>query len=124
MFFEDIAKKWHYYTYEIADPRTRDRPLMGTPIPILVLCSFYVIFNNYILKGIMRNRSPIGIRFASIAYNSYLLSAYLYFSYKLSYFWFFKYNWRCEPVDQSYSQESLEVNAIKILLEQTVTACF
>jgi GNS1/SUR4 family len=131
MFLEEFAKKWHYYTYEMADPRSRDRFLMGSPVSIIALCTFYVVFNNYILKGFMRDRKPFDIRIASIAYNFYLMSACMIFSYKLSYFWFFKYNLWCEPVDHSNSEEALEVNScqhfrafLTVQSSQVVDICY
>lgn len=112
---DSFARKWHNFTYNQGDPRTRDRFLMGSPVIVVVICVFYAILINVLLKKFMENRKPFNTRFISLGLNSYLLATAFYFFYmccKIG--WFTKYSWRCEPLDRSNSEDALEVKWIKI----------
>jgi hypothetical protein len=107
MIFNENTTAWTHYFYDVADPRTqRDRFLMGSPVQIVCLSILYIYVSNYALEGLMRNRKPVNIRFASIVYNIYLWTGYIVITYKLGYLRIMKYNWRNEPVNRSYSKEA------------------
>lgn len=116
MVFEIFSEKWHRWTYTEADPRTRNRPLMGSPSTAVAICIFYVVLIKIILVKVMGTRKAFNTRFLSLALNSYLLATACYFFVKsCSIGWFTKYSWRCEPLDPTSSEDAIEVNFCKVL---------
>lgn len=103
-----VFEKYLNFGYEDADPRTRDRFLMGSPIPVIAICIFYVILIKVILERFMDKRKAFDTRFVSLALNFYLFLTACYFFFKC-FNWFKNYNWRCEPLDRSNSEEAVEV---------------
>jgi len=111
---------YHEIFYERADPRIRDKFLMGNPIPIVLIYTFYIIFIKYLLPRYMRDRKPIDIEKPGIILTIVLFFNSLYFFVISSEPWLFIYNWRCEPIDWSYSDLALRVripcaNLIRII---------
>ena len=98
--------------YEKADPRIRDRFLMGNPLPIVSIYLFYIIFIKYILPRYMRDRKPIDIEKPGIILTTVLFFNSLYFFVITFEPWMFIYNWRCEPMDWSYSELALRVRFV------------
>lgn len=108
---QNFSRKWNEIMYNEADPRTRDMPLMGSPLPVIIICIFYAILIKVILFKVMDSRKAFNTRFLSLSLNIYLFCVSLYFLYKSSTLaWFNNYNWRCEPIDKSNSSQALEVN--------------
>ncbi|XP_070501570.1 very long chain fatty acid elongase 1-like [Chironomus tepperi] len=99
---------YHELFYERADPRIRDKFLMGNPLPIVSIYAFYIIFIKYLLPRYMRDRKPIDIEKLGIALTIVLFFNSLYFTVIGSEPWLFIYNWRCEPVDMGYSELALK----------------
>ncbi|KAL7013694.1 hypothetical protein ACKWTF_015532 [Chironomus riparius] len=98
---------FHEIFYERADPRIRDRLLMGNPLPIVSIYAFYIIFIKYLLPRFMRDRKPIDIEIPGIVLTTVLFFNSLYFFILASEPWLFVYNWRCEPMDYSYTDLAL-----------------
>lgn len=58
----------------------------------------------------MRNREPFDIRWLMVAYNSLMVMVSCYLTWKLGvHGWFGKYNYRCQPVDYSDSEDAIGV---------------
>lgn len=111
---ESYPFSWHNLTYENADPRTRDRFLMGNPAIVIGFCIFYFVLIKVILARYMDSRKAFETRLISLTLNTYLLCTAIYFFYKCCKIgWFTKYSWRCEPLDRSYSDEALEVKWLR-----------
>lgn len=107
---QNFSQKWNEIMYSDADPRTRDMPLMGSPLPVITICIFYAIHIKMILLKVMDSRKAFNTRLLSLSLNIYLFCVSLYFLYKSSLLaWFDNYNWRCEPIDKSNSEQALEV---------------
>jgi hypothetical protein len=53
---------YHELFYEKADPRIRDLPLMGNPLPIVLIYTCYAIFFKFFMPRIMRDRKPVDVR--------------------------------------------------------------
>lgn len=107
---EKFVEKWHEAMYLDADPRSRDKPLMGGPLPLLTICAFYLILIKVIMKKVMDSRKAYETRLMSLALNTYLFLSSCYFFYKSCVIgWFTTYNWWCQPIDRSNSPEAIEV---------------
>ena len=101
---------YHEIFYEKADPRVRDRWLMGDPMQILLIYGFYIIFIQYILPKFMENKKPFDIDKAAVALNSTLFLSCLFFFYQGFVPWFSIFSWRCEPMDWSESELAVLVS--------------
>jgi GNS1/SUR4 family len=95
--------------YDLADPRSRNKWLMGSPYPLIVWTLAYLSLVK-ILKLFMKNRRPFNINIASLIVCPFFIVTNGFLCFKTAPFWLFKYNWRCEPLDTSNSQEALLVD--------------
>lgn len=108
------SSSWYYdFFYEKADPRIRDKWLMGDPLQIVAIYTFYVIFIIYILPWYMRDRKPMNVDRAFTVLNIALFSTCVYFVTEGIPYWFFKFSWRCEPIDRTESYLGLKVREFK-----------
>ncbi|GFR06632.1 elongation of very long chain fatty acids protein AAEL008004 [Trichonephila clavata] len=102
------AVQLYNHTFENADPRVKDWPLMQSPFPTLVICLSYVYVVKYLGPSIMKNRQPLDIRWLMALYNFVMvIFSFLIFYYFGIYGWFGSYNFKCQPVDYSYSPQAL-----------------
>jgi hypothetical protein len=105
-----IPEFWRKITYNSADPRIRDRILMGSPIPILTVTLFIYVILNLITKLMSRRKEGFKLEKLSLGISCYIWIGNLYFFYKSSVLgWFSTYSWICEPVDRSNSIRALEI---------------
>lgn len=111
-----LSSWYHEIFYEKADPRIRDRWLMGDPIQLICIYTFYVIFIKYILPWIMRDRKPVNIDKAAIVLNSALLLSCIYFVCEAFPHWVFEFSWRCQPIDWSESEIAMKVRIKNIVV--------
>lgn len=103
--------KWKELMYDDADPRTRDKFLMGSPLLVIAICCLYAFLIKRIMPKVMDQRKAFNTRWVSLSLNFYLFLTASYFFYKsVKIGWFTKYSWRCEPIDRSNSEEAIEVN--------------
>lgn len=105
MFKENYIK----LIYGAADPRIRDKFLMGNTVPMHLITAIYFVMIVFCLKPIMRDRKALKINLLLQTFNVFLFTTSCFYFYKFGVLWFTKYNWRCEPLDKSYSREALEV---------------
>ncbi|KAI1280910.1 putative protein for very long chain fatty acid elongation [Halotydeus destructor] len=90
------------------DERVREWPMVRSPLPTIGLCLSYVMFVKVIGPYLMRDRKPFDIRWLMVAYNFLMVGVSTYLFYKLGvHGWFGKYNYRCQPVDYSDSEDAI-----------------
>jgi GNS1/SUR4 family len=94
--------------YDLADPRIRDKPFMGSPWPITVFSISFLTLIGF-LRHWMKHRKPFKLRMFSIVLQSLLLSLNIFGFLKGWPYWTSKYSWRCEPLDTSNSADALQV---------------
>ncbi|CAL1268630.1 unnamed protein product [Larinioides sclopetarius] len=104
------AVQFYNHTFENADPRVADWPMMHSPFPTLIICLSYVYIVKYLGPSLMKNREPLDIRWLMAIYNfSMVIFSFLIFYYFGVYGWFGSYSWKCQPVDYSNSPEAIGV---------------
>lgn len=71
----------HHYMDKYSDPRTRDWPLMSSPLPTLALCLGYVYLVKVLGPRLMENRKPFQLKNTLIVYNfvQVVFSAWLFY---------------------------------------------
>ncbi|XP_060650422.1 elongation of very long chain fatty acids protein 7 [Drosophila nasuta] len=91
-----------------SDQRTRDYPLMSSPFPTIAISLSYAYFVKVLGPKLMENRKPFELRKVLIVYNALqvLFSSWLFYESCLG-GWLNGYNWRCEPVDYSFSPHAI-----------------
>uniref|UniRef100_T1INH9 Elongation of very long chain fatty acids protein n=1 Tax=Strigamia maritima TaxID=126957 RepID=T1INH9_STRMM len=95
--------------WELRDRRLDDYATMNSPLCVLMVCCFYVLFSLYIGPWLMKNRKPYNIKPVIIAYNTIMVVANgLIFIQVWRYGWS-EYKLICEPVDVSNSINGLMV---------------
>lgn len=87
--------------YENADPRMRDRFLMGRPHWIILIYILYVLIITRLLPNFMKNRKPYDFHKISLYIDALLLFIACYFLIITTYSWLILYNWRCQLIDAS-----------------------
>lgn len=100
-----IKVKYNEYFYTNADPRVRDKWLMGSPLTITSISLCYLLIISYIIPKFMKNRKPLDMKMFYKSVDKILLLVESYFVYWGIYFWIFVYNWKCQSIDQSESIE-------------------
>lgn len=98
--------------YDNADPRLRDWPLMGSPVPIISIYLIYVLVILKILPKFMENRKPLDYKKFMLIVDMILCARSSYFTYLGIEAWFFyAYSWRCQPkfTDPNIAQSHKEV---------------
>ncbi|XP_001599867.1 elongation of very long chain fatty acids protein AAEL008004 [Nasonia vitripennis] len=106
----EIMRGYRYMNEEIADPRTKDWFLIGSPWPGLALLGFYLHFIYRLGPSLMANRPPMKLELVIRIYNivQIVLSSYLF--YKACILgWLKDYNYSCEPVDYSDTPRAVEI---------------
>ncbi|KAL1384605.1 hypothetical protein pipiens_003333 [Culex pipiens pipiens] len=101
----------HHYMDKYSDPRTRDWPLMSSPLPTLALCLGYVYLVKVVGPRLMENRKPFQLKNTLIVYNfvQVVFSAWLFYEIGISGWLTGHYNFRCQPVDYSNHPKTLRM---------------
>lgn len=95
------------------DERVQDWPMVQNPIPTIGLCLCYVGFVKYLGPHLMKDREPLNIRWLMVAYNFIMVIVSTYLFYKLGvHGWFGKYNYCCQPVDYTDSDDAIGMASI------------
>uniref|UniRef100_A0A182M2S0 Elongation of very long chain fatty acids protein n=1 Tax=Anopheles culicifacies TaxID=139723 RepID=A0A182M2S0_9DIPT len=99
----------HHYMDKYGDPRTKDWPLMSSPLPTLALCLGYVYLVKVLGPRLMENRKPFQLKNTLIVYNfvQVVFSAWLFYEIGVSGWLTGHYNFRCQPVDYSNHPKTL-----------------
>ena len=89
------------------DTRVQDWFMVRSPFPTLILCLSYVTFVKITGPSLMAKRSALNVRWLMVAYNLIMVVVSTWIFYKLGvHGWFGKYNYRCQPVDYSDSDDA------------------
>jgi GNS1/SUR4 family len=94
---------WYSSLYDNADPRIRDKFLMGQPHGIVIIYTIYYVIMAHILPRYMRHRKPYDYQRLSLYVDAVLFGLAFYFLLASSFVWLFIYDWQCEPIDPSNS---------------------
>ncbi|XP_070153889.1 very long chain fatty acid elongase 7-like [Polyergus mexicanus] len=102
---------WHFLFYDLSDPRTRDWFLIPSPIPGLSIIIGYLYFVLSWGPRYMKHRKPYQLKNILIIYNflQIIISIWLFWEGLTGAWLNGSYNWRCEPVDFSYSPHALRI---------------
>lgn len=109
--YESFASWYHEIFYNRADPRVRDKWLMGDPLPIVLFYSFYIVLITYILPKYMKNRKPLNVEKPAIMLNVLIFFVNLYFVIVGTVNWLPIFNFRCQPLDLTESRIGLLVSS-------------
>ncbi|CAO1434978.1 unnamed protein product [Diamesa serratosioi] len=101
----------HHYMDKYADPRTKNWPLMSSPIPTLAICLGYVYLVKVLGPKLMENRKPFHFKNSLILYNLFqvIFSTWLFYEIGFSGWLTGHYNYRCQPVDYSNHPRTLRM---------------
>lgn len=101
-------KGFYNRTLESGDHRVQDWLFMQSPWPTLTICLSYAYFVKVLGPSIMKNREPLQLRWFMVAYNFFMVGVSLVIFLLLGiYGWFGHYNWKCQPVDYTASNEAI-----------------
>lgn len=100
-------------TFENGDVRVQHWPLMSSPWPTVVLCIVYVLLVKLIGPALMHTRPAYNVRGLMVVYNVTMVALSLYLFVRMGQLgWFGSYNYKCQPVDYSHSDQALEVRPV------------
>lgn len=102
-----IFVKFQNFFYDRADPRVRDKFLMGSPLKFFSIYLISAIFIVKIIPIFMADRKPIEFRKYYNYVDRILISGCLYFFGFGFYGGLFNYNWICQPIDRTNSVKGL-----------------
>lgn len=102
---------WHFLFYDLADPRTRDWFLISSPIPGASIIIGYLYFVLSWGPRYMEHRKPYKLKNTLVVYNflQILVSTWLFWEGFTGALLNESYNWKCEPVDFSYTPYALRI---------------
>ncbi|XP_017798362.1 PREDICTED: elongation of very long chain fatty acids protein AAEL008004-like [Habropoda laboriosa] len=104
---------YRYINEELADPRTQDYFLIGSPWGCLGIMFFYLYFVHELGPNIMAKRKPFNLDRIVQLYNLIQIVMCAYVFYKaMTLAWLVDYRFYCEPVDFSYNLRALEITRI------------
>ncbi|CAL7952340.1 unnamed protein product [Xylocopa violacea] len=105
-----IYQSYRYLNEEMADPRTQDFWLIGSPMLFASIIAFYLYFVYKLGPSIMATRKPFNLDKIMQLYNMLQIILCSFVFYKaLTLTWLLDYNIYCQPVDFSYSPRALEI---------------
>jgi len=103
---ERFQANYDYLFIELRDPRVDDWMFMSSPWPVLAICAVYYYVVRIAGPRFMKDRPPYDIKNIMIVYNLFQTFFSLWIFLKTCSFWVSgKYNWLCQPVDYSDSED-------------------
>lgn len=108
--FAYISNFLYEFFYVNADPRIRDKFLMGSPVPIAMFVIVYLLMSKF-LPGYFKKRGKIcDIKYPLMVVDFYFASVSFYYLIKLvKYMVDSNFDFRCMPIDYSDRYETLKV---------------
>ncbi|KAL7027813.1 hypothetical protein ACKWTF_005603 [Chironomus riparius] len=91
------------FFYSHADERIRDKLFFGNPYAIIAVYICYIVIISYLLPKLMKNKNPVNYRIFMSCVDVILWTRSCYFFSNGFYMWFFKFNWSCQPINQTDS---------------------
>ncbi|XP_003737667.1 elongation of very long chain fatty acids protein 4 [Galendromus occidentalis] len=83
------SEMWTYF-WQMGDQRIMHWGLMGSPLKVLSVIGFYLLFSTRLGPYLMKDRPPMNIRPIVIAYNVFMVLASFYFCGLTVYYAYFK----------------------------------
>ncbi|XP_066586980.1 very long chain fatty acid elongase 7-like [Prorops nasuta] len=109
-----IAKSYQYYVTEMADPRTNDWMLVGSPIPLTIILFNYLYFVLVFGPKYMRHRKPYSLKNFMFFYNIFQIFVNAYFIYGvITSGWTTDISLFCEPV--RYTTDELPMRMTRVI---------
>jgi len=106
---ETLQAKYDYLVTDLRDPRVDDWFLMYSVWPTVAACSLYYYVIRVAGPRFMANRPAYNIQGIIVAYNLFQTLFSLWIFSKACRFWLTgKYNWLCQPVDYSNTQDGFD----------------
>lgn len=118
---------YHDIFYERADPRIRDFPLMGDPLPMVLIYGSYAIFFKFFMPRIMQDRKPVDVRkYVFMLHIVLFITSAIQLLNSLRVVPFM--SWRCEPLGTNDYGTDLDVSLILkkiefLLRNLSITGC-
>ncbi|XP_063227114.1 very long chain fatty acid elongase AAEL008004-like isoform X2 [Bacillus rossius redtenbacheri] len=105
-----VTDYYDYVTYKLADQRVKDWPLLGSPVPLLLIVGTYLYVIRVAGPWFMRNRKPYALKNVIVAYNVFqvLANAYIAFG-MLTSGWIGNPNVTCFPPDYSHNPTAMRM---------------
>eukprot|EP00088_Acartia_fossae_P005203 TRINITY_DN12281_c2_g1_i2.p1 TRINITY_DN12281_c2_g1~~TRINITY_DN12281_c2_g1_i2.p1 ORF type:complete len:299 (-),score=45.62 TRINITY_DN12281_c2_g1_i2:2113-3009(-) len=104
-----IKENYDYVFVDLRDKRVDDWAFMWSPWPTLASCMVYYYVMRVAGPRFMKNREPFEIKNIMIVYNFFQTLFSLWIFQKAARFWLTgKYNWLCQPVDYSETQDGYD----------------
>jgi len=101
-----FQENYDYLFTELRDPRVDDWLFMSSPWPVVGICVIYFYIVRIAGPRFMKDRPPYDIKNIMIAYNLFQTCFSFWIFKKTCSFWLTgKYNWFCQPVDYSDSED-------------------
>eukprot|EP00092_Neocalanus_flemingeri_P030180 GFUD01032758.1.p1 GENE.GFUD01032758.1~~GFUD01032758.1.p1 ORF type:complete len:296 (-),score=56.91 GFUD01032758.1:219-1106(-) len=105
---ERVQANYDYLFTDLRDTRVDNWLFMSSPWPILGICAVYYYFIRVAGPRFMKDRPPYDIKNIMIVYNLFQTCFSFWIFMKTCSFWATgKYNWLCQPVDYSDSEDGL-----------------
>ncbi|XP_018394932.1 PREDICTED: elongation of very long chain fatty acids protein AAEL008004-like [Cyphomyrmex costatus] len=110
---QELIAWYKYLNEDVADQRTKDYFLIGTPWPGLTLIGFYVYFIYNLGPRLMEKRQPFTLYRILQIYNvtQILLNAYLFYK-AMTMGWIGEFSYFCEPIDYSNTPKTREITRL------------
>ncbi|XP_012524534.1 elongation of very long chain fatty acids protein [Monomorium pharaonis] len=105
---------WYKYLNEnLADPRTKDYFMIGTPWPALTLIGLYLYFICNLGPRLMEKRQPFKLNRIMQIYNIFqiLINGFLFYK-ALTEGWLGQFNYFCEPIDYSNTPKAIQITKL------------
>ncbi|XP_072758486.1 very long chain fatty acid elongase 7 [Anoplolepis gracilipes] len=101
---------YKYINENLADPRTKDYFMIGSPLPGLALLGFYIYFVYNLGPRLMSKRQPFQLNRILQIYNllQIIINAYIFYR-ALDLGWLRDFSYFCEPVDYSHTPKAIEI---------------
>lgn len=105
---DSLIQSYNYVLTDLRDPRVDSWAMMASPWPTFALCALYYYIVRFGGISFMKERAPYNIKTAMLVYNVFQTFFSLWIFSRLCGFWLSgKYNWVCQPVDYSDSEDGL-----------------
>ncbi|XP_019536984.2 elongation of very long chain fatty acids protein AAEL008004 [Aedes albopictus] len=103
-----IKGLYNFLVDDLADPRTRDLPLLHNPLWIIACIGFYLLLVLRIVPAIMQDRKAMQLKYPIIIYDIFQMlgsacSIYLFYRHG----WTFQYFYKCRAPDFSNDRDSV-----------------
>jgi len=103
-----LEQSYNHVFTDLRDARVDSWLLMASPWPTFVFCALYYYIVRFAGPSFMKDRPAYGCKNPMLVYNVFQTFFSLWIFSRLCGFWLSgKYNWVCQPVDYSNSEDGL-----------------